>query len=1254
MKKGFSINGKGRKWYFFAYTLCFAVMAAAIFSVFLLYKKSFVWVPDGLQQHFNALLYYRRWLLDIIHTLTAEHRLEIPLWDLSIGMGSDILTTLHYYVIGDPLNLLSVFVPGEQYMEGFYCGLVLFRLYLAGLSFSAYCRYHGQEPYCMLLGTLVYTFCSWSIVAMRHPYFLNPMIYLPLILIGVDKIYKKEKPWLYVGMLAVSTVSSFYFAYMICIFVVGYALLRYLMIFRKIELKNVLKWVGKFVGYSLAALASVSVILLPVVMMTLSTGRAGAEHDFSILYPFSYYRKFLSGFLIGGAGYWSELGYTGLILVAAIFLLSNRRKYTGLRIAFVFMTLLLLLPYGGLMLNGGGYVINRFVWAYSMLVSFIAVKMYPQIMEMQKKKRVELLVAGGLYMLLCLVICTKSQKRYLVAALVMFAVLLGLIIGTRKKTKEKALYKGVLLAVVMVELVYQGWVKYAPWAEGYVEEFADRGEAYHMLTDDAAGSLVKNAAKDGSDTVWRYESLQAEEWKNTAMQLGLYGVSYYFSLANPYINEFQREMYLNQTRDFCYSGLDGRTLLDRLAGVKYFVVPEQNRGLLPYGYDTLINRGTLGKGSRYEVAAAAYESDDVLPLGFASDTYISREQYGKMTVTEKQQALLQGIVVEDGGLPESLTLADPVFTDENLPCEVTEIKGARWVEGGIAVEEENARVTMKFHGLPESETYFIFEGLDYKGNEGLKKKPQSRLHIQVTCGAVSKKITFLTDENNFYSGVTDFLINTGYREEAPEEITVEFQETGTYYFEEMRVAAQPMEAGQAGAFVQETLEAVSIGTNEVTGEISVDKEKLLCLTLPYSTGWDAYVDGEETEILQADTMFMAILVPEGSHEIRLTYGTPYLKAGGALSLIGLGSIGCMAAVPVLCKKVRKKKPVYLSGKKEYRAIDFAKFIAAFLVAAIHIPPLEDCSPWLSHEVQQVICRMAVPFFFLCTGFFLGGKLCDRERTKRYLFHILKMYLFWTLCYCLPMIERFWKGDRTFTENAGEMLRRFFLIGSYIQLWYLLATAVAAVLLYVCVSVLKWRDRTLIAAVVFLYVIGVLGNSYRHAFDGVPAVAAGIKFYQAGVLTTRNGIFFGFPFVAAGYLLWKYRGKIRQHSYGVWTTVCLAAMFGEEYLVRKAWGEGSHDMYLLTPAAAVCLFLALAWISLPERTDSAAKLLRRLSTYLFLLHMLVNFWLKKTPLWQQAWVKYSPVHYGIVTGVSILLGLVFCLVQDRWKRLNRVK
>ena len=92
---------------------------------------------------------------------------------MQIGLGSDVLTTLHYYVIGDPLNLLSVFVPDEKYMELFYNTMVLVRIYLAGLAFSAYCRYHGQKPYSTLLGAMVYDFCFWVIIAVRHPYFFK-------------------------------------------------------------------------------------------------------------------------------------------------------------------------------------------------------------------------------------------------------------------------------------------------------------------------------------------------------------------------------------------------------------------------------------------------------------------------------------------------------------------------------------------------------------------------------------------------------------------------------------------------------------------------------------------------------------------------------------------------------------------------------------------------------------------------------------------------------------------------------------------------------------------------------------------------------------------------------------------------------------------------------------------------------------------------------------------------------------------------
>ena len=59
------------------------------------------------------------------------------------------------------------------------------------------------------------------------------------------------------------------------------------------------------------------------------------------------------------------------------------------------------------------------------------------------------------------------------------------------------------------------------------------------------------------------------------------------------------------------------------------------------------------------------------------------------------------------------------------------------------------------------------------------------------------------------------------------------------------------------------------------------------MTIPYSSGWRAYIDGVETEILKADTMYMAVDVPEGTHQIEFYYCTPYLKKGAGLSGLGI-------------------------------------------------------------------------------------------------------------------------------------------------------------------------------------------------------------------------------------------------------------------------------------------------------------------------------------------------------------------------------
>ena len=92
---------------------------------------------------------------------------------------------------------------------------------------------------------------------------------------------------------------------------------------------------------------------------------------------------------------------------------------------------------------------------------------------------------------------------------------------------------------------------------------------------------------------------------------------------------------------------------------------------------------------------------------------------------------------------------------------------------------------------------------------------------------------------------------------------------------------------QISALKENVLKNIKMDTNTIQGNINLKKDKILCLAVPYSKGWKATVDGKEQELLQANTMYMALPLSEGNHSVILKYCTPGLKAGIAISLAGL-------------------------------------------------------------------------------------------------------------------------------------------------------------------------------------------------------------------------------------------------------------------------------------------------------------------------------------------------------------------------------
>lgn len=325
------------------YSITFFITCLLAYSLHIYYGKSFIYseeslAGDGLVQHFNALAYYGNWLRSILKNIFVDHVFTIPEYDLSIGLGGDIITTLNYYVLGEPLNLLSVFTP-VAYTEFLYHVLVIARLYLAGIAFYLYCIYHSYERERILPGAIIYVFSFYSIaISILHPFFLNPLIYFPLILLGIDKVLKERKPLIFILASALSAASNFYFFYMMTIFMVIYCIIRYLQYhYKEMRLVLVLREIGRFALYYFIAILIAAPVFIPTVIAVYSSGRVGGRSSVPILYELIYYVKLPIAFFNASADYYSYLGY-GAIAAIAVMLLFLKTKWKdkiGFKAAFL-------------------------------------------------------------------------------------------------------------------------------------------------------------------------------------------------------------------------------------------------------------------------------------------------------------------------------------------------------------------------------------------------------------------------------------------------------------------------------------------------------------------------------------------------------------------------------------------------------------------------------------------------------------------------------------------------------------------------------------------------------------------------------------------------------------------------------------------------------------------------------------------------------------------------------------------------------
>lgn len=910
--KKIQLNTSSKKVYFLLYTVLFAGMALCVFWPFLENDKSFIWVVDGWNQHFRALMYYKQWLLTIFDNLFVKHVLEIPMYSFSIGYGADILTTFNYYAIGDPLTVFAAFVP-EEYMLFFYNGLVILRIYLAGMAFSLFCFYMKKTNIvAVLTGSMIYAFSGYAIFVVRHPFFLNAMIYLPLVLLGVEMLLRERKKWLLILSVFVSIISNFYFFYMIVCFTVLYVMVRLGIMVCNREGRDAFRALIQIGLNSLLGVLLGSFLFVPTAMAFLGDRRRGLKPYIPAFYSLEDYKGIIKGFTgFNYSSIYCILSFSALILlmIFVLYRCGKGREGLHLKILFPVMSMGLVFPFVGYALNGFSYVTCRFLFGYVMLVAYLVVFIWNDFIEISKGVMVQCLGVLGLYIALCITMGIWINDN-MYASLLYAALSLGVfaLLGVKKwnvKEQDCRVVKNGLVMVVLLGCVLLNDSQCnSSNAFSYHNSFVPNSKVYEDFYGDESYAVKKIIDGDefarytGDDITW-----------NATIGNGTSSTQYFWSLSNAYVYDFLESIgNLDNSALSRYHSLDDRTVLNELVGVKYYVSKAGREGAtVPVGYRFVTNAD-----DKYDI----YENENKLPFGYTYSKILNRKEYDELPIWDREAVMLQAAVVDEP-IPELMDLdyqSDLAVCDYEIETE----SGIRIEENRFVVSAPGASMTIRFQGREEAETYLVWNGLTYsfdEENSGMEKNPEYEdisVGILATSAESSEKgaqknLNIKTPFSRYYTAKEDFLVNLNYAKEERNQILVSFSREGIYSFAELHVVCNELKDYEQ--HVQErkedSLESLDLhnrnrayGTNLVTGNIDASKKELLVLNIPYAKGWSAYVDGEETEMIRSNLMFSAIDLEEGNHEIRLEYRTPGLRLGICIS--------CVALMILIAVQVKKK------------------------------------------------------------------------------------------------------------------------------------------------------------------------------------------------------------------------------------------------------------------------------------------------------------------------------------------------------------
>ncbi|MFG6117673.1 YfhO family protein [Thalassobacillus sp. B23F22_16] len=699
------------------------------------------------------------------------------------------------------------------------------------------------------LGSAVY---GLSVIYFRHAtyweFFADAMLWLPFLVLGVEKIIREGRAGWFIFAVAVTMIDNFYFAYINLIFIGVYFLFR---LFHRLDQQevSVVEQVRLFVTAGLIGAGISAVSFVPAVYSFLNNYRPD-------------YR-----FPVGIVDFSDNILFTSRIIVLpAIFLLllcliplykrPHFRLFASLSVLFV---LLHFSPLAASAFNG--FSAPQYRWEY--LLSFtVGGVVAVGLQYLGEVSKTSIMIASLLVISLYLSVLVIDQHLSFFSLpgltvlifMVVIVLMTACVVWIGKRSCFYMLYGASLVFLLVFSNAIQYVISEMTGVRSVSQEFL-HSEKYNGKEQ---RELLAEIYERDSNPFYRID-WRVGYWNNTPIVQNFNGMSVYSSILNKellffYLYDLQVDMGRESVSR--YSTLGSRANLYSLLQGKYMMRKKEDTAKVPYGFEK------VAATENYVM----YENTNLLPFVRTTDTVFSKEALREANVLEKEHAMLEGVVVEDGSFSEKPTEAPNLI--DNTSMKTT---GAEYEHGYLKVKDKEGGIDM------------IVEDFDGEaGDYYLRFHLESLAERQGFAVKVNGYRTTRKHNQSIYKTYIDDLV---IRVPKSEKISIRVPE-GEYLLKEFALYEEDYTVlDKAKRHADDGAQVKWEGNNLVIQYDNPGGEKWMVLPIPYERGWQVKVNGEEQKMEKVNYAFLGFPIEPGNNKIQLMYLPPFFKASMAVTFV---------------------------------------------------------------------------------------------------------------------------------------------------------------------------------------------------------------------------------------------------------------------------------------------------------------------------------------------------------------------------------